>query len=81
VAGARPEAAREEVVFPDVKLSGIISFPGRRVAILNNQMVQQGQRVEGVLIERISDAQVVLRSGSQTKRLEVPVFRAQMAGK
>lgn len=81
VPGQAAGAAPEDLLFPDLKLSGIISFPGRRVAILNNQMVQQGQRVEGILVERISDTQVVLRSGSQTKRLEVPEFRAPKAGK
>jgi hypothetical protein len=42
-------------------VKGIVKFPGGHLAIINNQIVQVGDVVDGHRVEQISDASVVVR--------------------
>ena len=45
-----------------IKLQSIL-FGTRRAALLNNQLVQEGMEVEGFVVEKITQAAVVVRTG------------------
>jgi hypothetical protein len=59
----------------DVK--GIVQFPGGNLAIVNNQIVQVGDVVDGHRVEQISDTTVVVRADEGTSRtLTLPSITA-----
>jgi len=66
------KAAPPEPAFPVLTLVGIIASPRGRVAIINNQMVREGEQIEGVLVQTIHQHAVVLKSPSAVKRLTLP---------
>jgi len=53
------------------KLSAILVAKGRRVAVVNGQTVQAGERVDGATIKKIARTGVVL--GTPQGDLEVPL--------
>ena len=68
--------------FPEVRFSGIVNLPNnKKMAVINNQMVQEGERVGEVLVERITDSEIVLKSGSEVKRIKLGTFAANISGK
>jgi len=56
---------KPEVAF---EVKGIVSFPGGYLAIVNNQIVKVGDSVSGHRVERITDANVVLRDSDGASR-------------
>ncbi|MBI4529742.1 MAG: general secretion pathway protein GspB [Deltaproteobacteria bacterium] len=76
-----PGVISEAPSFPEVRFSGIISLPDKKMAIINNQTVQPGNRVGGILVDRITEQEVVLKFGSETKRIKIPVFASTIPGK
>lgn len=62
---------------PVIRVSGIVSYPGGAVAILNEQIVKVGDTVIGHRVERIADNEVVLqRPGGGTRILPLPPVTA-----
>jgi hypothetical protein len=65
VRSARPSPAADGGTFDPaptaLTVKGIVKFPGGHLAIVNNQIVQVGDVVEGHRVEQISDASVVVR--------------------
>jgi len=78
----RPFKAKEEAKkatatipsFPEVRLSGIVNLLNKKMAIINNRMLGEGDRFDGILVERVTDDEVVLKSESAGKRIRLPVF-------
>jgi len=78
----RPFKAKEEAKkatatipsFPEVRLSGIVNLLNKKMAIINNQMLGEGDRFDGILVEQVTDDEVVLKSESAGKRIRLPVF-------
>jgi hypothetical protein len=60
------KAAPKPLAPMDVK--GIMGFPGGYLAIVNNQIVRVGDLVDGHRVERITDAEVVLRQPDGSPR-------------
>jgi len=74
---AKAAAKKVKVVhvrFPEVKISGIVNLLNRKMAIINNRMVGEGDRFDGVLVEQVTDDEVVLKSESVGKRIRLPAF-------
>jgi hypothetical protein len=70
-----PAPPAAPVVPLDVK--GIVQFPGGNLAIVNNQIVQVGDVVEGHRVEQISDTTVVVRADDGAPRtLTLPSITA-----
>jgi hypothetical protein len=68
--------------FPEVRFSGIVNLPNnKKMAVVNNQMVQEGERVGEVLVERITDSEIVLKSGSEVKHIKLHAFATKISGK
>ena len=60
---------------PPMHVKGIVSFPGGRLAIVNDQIVKVGDQVDGQRVERITDGEVVLRApGGSPRPVRVPNF-------
>jgi hypothetical protein len=54
--------ARGILTIEDVSLQGIVMGPnGKRAVIVNGELMQEGQRVERLLIESISDNVVMIK--------------------
>jgi len=78
----RPVKAKDEAKkvaaaipsFPEVRLSGIVNLPNKKMAIINNRMYGEGDRFDGILVERITSEEVVLKSEFAGKRIRLPVF-------
>jgi len=78
----RPFMAKEEAKkatatipsFPEVRLSGIVNLLNKKMAIINNRMLGEGDRFDGILVEQVTDDEVVLKSESAGKRIRLPVF-------
>jgi len=78
----RPFKAKEEAKkvaaaiprFPEVRLSGIVNLLNKKMAIINNRMLGEGDRFDGILVEQVTDDEVVLKSESAGKRIRLPVF-------
>ncbi len=68
-------------LFPKVTFSGIVSLPDKKAAIINNEMVQEGGRTGEIMVEKITDSEVVLKSGSEVKRMQIPLFAPRHSGK
>lgn len=69
-----PGGLPPEEVFPPLVLAGIIESPRGRTAIINNQMVREGERIAGVLVQAIHKHAVMLKSPSAVKHLTLPEF-------
>ncbi len=67
--------------FSELRFSGIVSLPNKKIAIINNQMVQEGEHVGQVLVERITDSEVVLKLGSEAKHIRLRAFASETPGK
>ncbi|MEI6210712.1 MAG: DUF4388 domain-containing protein [bacterium] len=62
-----PPPAAPAMVWPSIRLGGIIAVPGKTAsAIINGRFVMEGQPVEGVLLETVTRTGIVLRSGEHT---------------
>jgi len=78
----RPFKAKEEAKkvtvaipsFPEVRLSGIVNLLNKKMAIINNQMLGEGDRFDGILVERVTNNEVVLKSEFRRKRIHLPAF-------
>lgn len=57
---------------PELTLAGIIESPSGRTAIINNRMVKEGERVEGVLVQAIGKNEVMLKSPFESRKLPLP---------
>ena len=68
-------------LFHKVTFSGIVGLPGDKAAIINNEMVPEGGRVGEISVERITDREVLLKSGPESRRLMIPAFAARNSGK
>jgi len=77
--GARETAASS--LFPKVTFSGIVGLPGGKAAIINNEMVPEGGRIGEITVERITDREVLLKSGPESRRLMIPAFASRNSGK
>jgi len=60
--------------FPEVRLSGIVNLLNKKMAIINNRMLGEGDRFDGILVEQVTDDEVVLKSESAGKRIRLPAF-------
>jgi hypothetical protein len=68
--------------FPEVRFSGIVNLPNnKKLAVVNNQMLQEGERVGEILVEQITDSEVVLKSGSEVKRIKLSAFATKISRK
>jgi len=81
IRASRAEAAAKKVKivharFPEVKISGIVNLLNKKMAIINNRMVGEGDRFDGVLVEQVTDDEVVLKSEAAGKRIRLPAFMA-----
>lgn len=56
-----PAASTAEEARPRLEVKGIVSFPGGLLAIVNNQIVKEGDTVSGYRVERITQSSVTLR--------------------
>jgi len=79
IRASRAKAAAKKVKivrahFPEMRLSGIVTLLNKKMAIINNRMYGKGDKFEGVLVERVTDDEVVLKSESAGKRIRMPVF-------
>lgn len=72
--GPPPPPPNGKEAFPALTLTGIIESPRGRVAIINNQMVREGERIDGVVVQAIRKHAVVLKSPSAVKHLTLPEF-------
>jgi hypothetical protein len=60
-----------------MEVKGIVKFPGGHLAIVNNQIVQVGDLVDGHRVEQISDTTVVVRQAQGSPRsLSLPTVTA-----
>jgi hypothetical protein len=60
-----------------MRVSGIVSYPGGALAILNEQIAKVGDSVNGHRVERIADTEVVLRRpDGGTRILPLPPLTA-----
>ena len=55
-----------------MEVRGIVSFPGGRLAIVNDQIVKVGDRVDGHRVEDITDNEVRLRQPDGKPRFVRP---------
>lgn len=69
-----PQEPPPESPFPDLTLAGIVESPRGRMAIVNNQMLREGEIIEGVLVQRIRKNEVVFKSPFTVKQLTLPGF-------
>jgi hypothetical protein len=67
-----PGGQSSEAVAP-AELQGIIAGPGGMVAIINDRIVRDGDRVGTEVVEEITPRAVVLRRGLQVRRLVISV--------
>jgi len=79
IRASRAKAAAKKVKivharFPEVKISGIVNLLNKKMAIINNRMVGEGDRFDGVLVEQVTDDEVVLKSEAAGKRIRLPAF-------
>ena len=76
---AKAAAKKVKVVharFPEMRLSGIVNLLNKKMAIINNRMYGEGDKFEGVLVEQVTDDEVVLKSEAAGKRIRLPAFMA-----
>ena len=76
---AKAAAKKVKVVyarFPEIRLSGIVDLLNKKMAIINNRMYGEGDKFEGVLVEQVTDDEVVLKSEAAGKRIRLPAFMA-----
>jgi len=59
-----------------MRLSGIVNLLNKKMAIINNRMYGEGDKFEGVLVEQVTDDEVVLKSEAGGKRIRLPAFMA-----
>jgi MSHA biogenesis protein MshK len=73
--------ASEAAVAGGPRLESVLIAPDRRIAIISGQRVQMGDRFGGGHVVRITDTEVVIRSGqaTQTLRLFPEVDKQQRA--
>ncbi len=64
---APPPPPPAQIVWPALRLSGIVDAPGQTAsAIINGRLVIAGETVEGVRLDAVTRTGIVLRSGSHT---------------
>jgi hypothetical protein len=83
IRASKAKAAAKKVVharFPEVKLSGVVNLLNKKMAIINNRMVGEGDRFDGVLVERVTDDEVVLKSEAGGKRIRLPASMSSIPG-
>lgn len=53
---------------PVLKLTGILwsEVPARRLALINNRYLKEGEKINGVTLIRIEEKEVIFQSGSET---------------
>lgn len=53
---------------PALNLTGILwsGVPGRRLALINNRYLKEGEKINGVTLIRIGEKEVTLQSGAET---------------
>ena len=66
----KPPAPQKPLMSMEVR--GIVSFPGGRLAIVNDQIVKVGDRVDGHRVEDITDNEVRLRQPDGKPRFVRP---------
>ncbi len=64
-----PVAAREEAARPEFKLEAIVIEGPRRLALINGQIVAEGDEIEGARVLSIAKGQVLLMYAEQALRL------------
>ncbi len=84
IATGKPAAGARDgewSVFRDLKFSGIVSLPDNiKVAIINDRMTREGDRIGQVLVQRITDSEVVLKSGPEVKHIKLRAFASTIPG-
>jgi len=75
----RTEAASQKVKadhppFPKVRLSGFVKSLNKTLVIINNEILGEGERFDTVLVEQVTDDEVVLKSEITGKRIRLPLF-------
>ena len=73
----QPPAPQKPLMSMEVR--GIVSFPGGRLAIVNDQIVKVGDRVDGHRVEDITDNEVRLRQPDGKPRFVRPPNIAAMS--
>lgn len=68
-----PGNANREPVAP-AELQGVIAGPSGMVAIIDDRIVRIGDRLGAELVEEITPRAVVLRRGTQVRRLAISVL-------
>jgi hypothetical protein len=58
-----PESSRQQA--PRYTLQAVFGDSTRRVAVVNGQVVQRGDRVHGARVQRIGPADIELRTGAR----------------
>lgn len=66
---AGPEAAADSG--EGLRLQSVLISPLRRVAIINGQMARVGDRIGNAELVRISEGEVVLRNGRESRTLRM----------
>lgn len=60
--------------FPKVRLSGFVKSLNKTLVIINNEILGEGERFDTVLVEQVTDDEVVLKSELTGKRIRLPLF-------
>ncbi len=61
-------------------LQAVFGDQQRRVAVLNGQVVQPGDRVQGALVQRIGATQIELRAGARRWTVRLPDASMRVIG-
>lgn len=62
-----------ETKHPVLKLTGILwsEIPGRRLALINDRYLKEGEKINGVKLIRIEEKEVTFQSGAETWTVEL----------
>ena len=71
VEGEGTDAENSQGNFPKVKLLAIVVTEDRKYAILNNEVVYEGQQWENILLSKVQPYSVTLTLNNQTKEITI----------
>lgn len=70
--GAAADGAPAEAAGPQLQSILVSRAPGgRRIAVINGEMVWQGMKIGGATVERVGETEVVLRRGKTLETLKL----------
>lgn len=73
--------SKEAAISGELTLTAILYHPQSQLAIVNGRMVKVGDEIEGRQVVAIDPDHIVIREGKLTRRLEVPKFTMERAGR